>query len=136
MILTDAGPLVAILDRGDPDHEACVEALASLTYPMLTTWPAFTEAMYLLGRYGGWKGQQALWKILKRGDLALADLDAKLAARACDLMERYRDRPMDLADASLVALGEARDLKRVFTLDADFHIYRLKGRRGFEIVPA
>ena len=54
MMLTDAGPLVAILDRGEQHHQACVECLAQLTGPMLTTWPAFTEAMYLLGEAGGW----------------------------------------------------------------------------------
>jgi len=43
---------------------------------------------------------------------------------------------MDLADATLVALAEDRELRRIFTLDADFHVYRLKGRRGFEVVPA
>jgi len=50
-------------------------------------------------------------------------------------MERYADRPMDLADATLVTLAEERRLKRIFTLDADFHIYRLNGRQAFEIVP-
>lgn len=46
-------------------------------------------------------------------------------------MERYADRPMDLADATLVALAD----KRIFTLDGDFGIYRLKGRRRFELLP-
>lgn len=135
MILTDAGPFVAILDRSDADHQRCVEALSALTYPMLTTWPAFTEAMYLLGRRGGWKAQQMLWKLARRGDIEIAVLDEKLLERSHDLMERYRNRPMDLADATLVALAEAQGLTRVFTLDADFRVYRLKGRRAFEIVP-
>jgi predicted nucleic acid-binding protein len=50
-------------------------------------------------------------------------------------MSKYRDTPMDLADASLVAAAEALDLARVFTLDSDFQIYRWKGRRKFEVVP-
>jgi uncharacterized protein len=49
MILTDAGPLVAILDKGEEHYSDCVQCLAELTRPMLTTWPAFTEAIYLLG---------------------------------------------------------------------------------------
>ena len=60
MILVDAGPLIALIDRGEPDHERCVETLSKLTAPMVTTWPAFTEAMYLLGSAGGWKAQEAL----------------------------------------------------------------------------
>ena len=50
-------------------------------------------------------------------------------------MDKYADRPMDVADATLVALAEARNERRIFTLDADFHIYRIHGRRRFEIVP-
>lgn len=51
-------------------------------------------------------------------------------------MKRYADRPMDLADATLVALAEERKLTRIFTLDADFRIYRIKGRKRFEVIPA
>lgn len=135
MILTDAGPLVAIIDRGDPDHAACVAALHSLHGPMLTTWPAFTEAMYLLGR-GGWSAQSHLWRLLLSGRVRLADPEEMPVERMADLMERYSDHPMDLADASLVALAETRDLSQIFTLDRnDFHSYRLRGRRHFQVVP-
>ena len=54
MILTDAGPLIALLDRGDPDHASCVRALDLVSLPLVTTWPAFTEAMYLLGASTGY----------------------------------------------------------------------------------
>jgi predicted nucleic acid-binding protein len=91
--------------------------------------------MYLLGRAAGWKGQQALWRLALRGDLELAAPSAAANARAADLMERYADRPMDLADATLVALAEERDTNRIFSLDADFHVYRFKGRRRFEVIP-
>ena len=135
MILVDAGPLVALIDRGESDHERCVDALSNLTAPMVTTWPALTEAMYLVGGAGGWKAQEALWKLLERGDLQLVPLDDPLQKRTRALMSKYRDTPMDLADASLVAVAEALDLARVFTLDSDFQIYRWKGRRKFEVVP-
>jgi hypothetical protein len=51
------------------------------------------------------------------------------------LMEKYRDLPMDLADASLVALAEERTLDRIFTLDRDFRIYRLPRGKPFVLVP-
>ena len=62
MTLTDAGPLIAIIDADEPDHDSCVEALDKVTLPLVTTWPAFTEAMYLLARAGGIRAQQALWR--------------------------------------------------------------------------
>ncbi|MBW8059460.1 MAG: PIN domain-containing protein [Solirubrobacterales bacterium] len=135
MTLVDAGPLVALIDAGEPDHQRCVAALGSLRLPLLTTWSAFTETMYLVGRAGGWVAQRALWQLVLNEDLDVATQPAEANERIATLMERYADRPMDLADATLVALAEERDLKRIFTLDADFGIYRLHGRRSFELLP-
>ena len=136
MTLTDAGPLVALIDAGEEDHARCVDVLADLPLPLVTTWPAFTEAIYLLGRAAGWHGQEPLWRLVKRGDLEIAHSTEESTLRAARLMERYADRPMDLADATLVALAEERKLKKIFTLDSDFHVYRLHGRGRFEVVPA
>jgi predicted nucleic acid-binding protein len=133
--LTDAGPLVALIDADEREHERCRAALAEIVPPLLTTWPAFTEAMYLLGRAGGWRGQEALWRLVLRQDLLVANPSPEANQRAAQLMERHADRPMDLADATLVAIAEERNLKRVFTLDADFHIYRLHGSQHFEVLP-
>jgi predicted nucleic acid-binding protein len=135
VILTDAGPLIALVDRGEVDHARCVAALTQVTLPLVTTWPAFTEAMYLLGEAGGWTGQVALWRMVERADLQVGDLSAAALGRTRRLMEQYRDLPMDLADASLVALAEERGLDRVFTLDGDFRIYRLPRGRAFTIIP-
>ncbi len=133
MILTDAGPLVALVDRGEPDHERCVSALAKLRGPMLTTWPAFTEAMYLLGDAGGWRAQEVLWRLQRRRDLVV-QVPERLD-RAMELMRRYHDLPMDLADATLVALAEERGLGTVFSLDRDFRVYRLARGKLFRVVP-
>jgi predicted nucleic acid-binding protein len=137
VILTDAGPLVALIDRGEPDHDACVACLANLTGPLLTTWPAFTEAMYLLEEAGGWRGQEALWSLIEQGELGIASQGPEHYRRMRALMQKYQDRPMDLADASLVCLAEQRGLRDIFTLDRqDFRIYRLHGRQAFRIWPA
>jgi predicted nucleic acid-binding protein len=133
--LTDAGPLIALIDAGEADHDRCRETFEQLELPLITTWPAFTEAIYLLGSAAGWPGQQALWQMIRRDLLTIAELDAKLALRAADLMERYRDHPMDLADATLVALAEALDLRTVFTLDEHFRSYRMRSRRYLHVVP-
>jgi predicted nucleic acid-binding protein len=92
--------------------------------------------MYLLGDAGGWPGQRPLWQMVQRRALEVADLDPGAVERARWLMEKYRDVPMDMADATLVALAEERGLRRVFTLDSDFRIYRMRGRLSFEVVPS
>jgi predicted nucleic acid-binding protein len=97
-VLVDAGPLVAVIDMGDAHHDECVAALESFRDPLVTVWPALTEALYLLGE--SWRGQQALWSRLETGALALAPLDAGDAPRMRELMEKYRDLSVDLADAA------------------------------------
>jgi uncharacterized protein len=135
VILADAGPIVALVDRRDPNHARCHAARMMFNLPMVTTWPAFTEAMYLLGRDGGWPPQATLWAMVERGMLQIAELSDAAVVRMRALMEQYRDLPMDLADASLVALAEERGQTRMFTLDSDFQVYRLPRGRTFTIVP-
>ena len=133
-VLVDAGPLVALLDRGNREHERCVATLKALRLPLITVWPAFTEAMYLLG--GSWLGQKGLWSRLETQALALAPLDQGDAPRMRGLMEKYRDMPMDLADAALVRVAERESLTEIFTLDRKhFAVYRPDRRRRFWIVP-
>jgi uncharacterized protein len=103
---------------------------------MLTTWPCFTEAMHLLGRTGGWRFQATLWALRASGRLVLHELTEPEADRMEVLMDRYSDTPMDLADASLVAIAESRSLRRVFTTDGHFRIYRLGDGSALEMVPS
>jgi predicted nucleic acid-binding protein len=127
--LTDTGPLYALIDVSQTEnHQRCVTALAALTKPLITTWPCFTEAMYLLFTAGGWTLQKLLWRYVESETLHFYDLTESDIARMQTLMEKYHDTPMDLADASLVAAAEALDLKRIFTLDSDFYVYRRNGR--------
>jgi predicted nucleic acid-binding protein len=132
-VLVDAGPLVALIDAADAHHEACVATLRTLHAPLITVWPAFTEAMYLLGE--SWRGQKALWSRIETDALMLAPLDAGDAPRMRELMEKHRDLPMDLADAALVRVAEREGLTRIFTLDRrHFSIYRPGRRRRFAVL--
>jgi len=134
--LTDAGPLIAIIDADEPDHDACLAALDGIDLPLVTTWPAFTEAMYLLARAGGLVGQRALWQLVHTGRLIVIDLSTSAVDRSARLMDKYADMPMDLADATLVALAEETGQRKIFSLDSEFHVYRIRGRLRFEVVPA
>jgi len=135
MTLTDTGPLVAFVNRNDPHHAACLAASQNLPAgPLLTTWPCFTEAMYLAYRAGGSPAQAALWLLRAAGRLVLHDLTAAKADRMAELMDKYRDRPMDLADASLVVTAESLSLRRIFTIDGDFYVYRLADGSALEII--
>lgn len=126
---------MALIDADEADHQVCRAALGHVELPLITTWPAFTEAMYLLSRGGGPRGQDALWRLVLADRLRLLDLSRTTLERSAGLMAKYEDLPMDLADATLVAVAEDRGDRRVFTLDRHFQIYRLHGRRRFDVVP-
>lgn len=134
MILIDAGPLVALISAGDRHHRACRETLETLEEPIGTVWPALTEAMYLLRN--SWAAQQALWEVLERGAVELISLAIDDVPRMRELMKKYRDLPMDLADAALVRVAEREKIRRIFTLDRrDFALYRPIGIGRFSILP-
>ena len=135
MILCDASALVALISQDDNNHDRCVAILPNLEAPLVTTWSCFTEAMYLLGRYGGWPAQQELWEYVADQLLVFHLPDEAEQRRMQELMAQYRDIPMDLADASLVATAETLNQKQIFTLDRDFYIYRLPGNKPFNVAP-
>lgn len=132
--LIDTGPFVALIDRGEASHRACVEVLDRLRPPFLTTWPVWTEVMYLAAR-GGWAAQRLLWELSSALEVVVACPEAGETARIRALMEQYRDLPTSLADASLVALAERTGAQRVFTLDGHFRAYRPRGRRILRLLP-
>ena len=134
-VLVDAGPLVALIDRGDAHHSVCRDALRSIRDPLVTVWPSLTEAMSLLGF--SWDGQDALWEMVETESVKLAQLDHQDAPRLKTLMRKYRDLPMDLADAGLVRVAERDKLSRIFTLDRrHFRVYRPAGIGRFSILPS
>jgi len=133
--LIDAGPLLATINRNDNWHSGSAALLRRMDCPFYTTLAVITEAMHLLGRYAGTPGQAALWRLILRGDLMVEHPTQRDLQRMADLMSRYADRPMDFADASLVAVAERLGLNRIVTLDrTDFSIYRLNDRNPFVIV--
>lgn len=80
--------------------------------------------------------QDALWEILETNALWLAELTEEDHPRMRELMRKYRDLPMHLADAALVRVAERENIPRIFTIDRrDFTVYRPQGIRRFEIVP-
>ena len=132
-VLVDASALIALLDRDDAGHDRCVAALGQVREPLATVWPALTEAMHLLGETPRATG--ALCDMVSDEALGLLDVDAADMARIKALMQKYRDLPMDFADAALVCVAERERITRILTLDNHFRIYRLPRRARFAVLP-
>jgi uncharacterized protein len=134
VILIDAGPLVALVDADDQYHEKCVDCLKNLREPLVTVWPPLIEAVYLLGDLP--RAREAVWEMLARGVVQLLRLDLADIPRIRELMTKYADRPMDLADAALVRVAEREGIRKVFAVDrSDLSVYRLHGRVALAIIP-
>jgi uncharacterized protein len=135
MVLVDAGPLIALIHADDQHPRRCVAAFQQVTEPLGTVWPVLTEAMYLLSFF--WKAQEALWEMLDRGVIQLLPLAGEDMSRMRELMKKYKDLPMDLADAALVAVAEREKIRRIFTLDRrDFEVYRPTRLGRFLLLPS
>jgi predicted nucleic acid-binding protein len=90
--------------------------------------------MYLLNF--SWNAQDALWETLESGLLRVFTLDEQDSGRMREPMKKYRDPPMDFADATLVRVAERERIKRVFTVDRwDFGVYRPKHIKRFQLIP-
>ena len=133
--LVDTGALLALLDRDDKWHEACRAAIDDLRLPLATSAAVLAELFHLVGDRP--EERRAAWALLRSGAFTVLAIEDADLPRLEALMERYGDRPMDLADATLVHLAERERLTTVFTIDHDdFETYRIGGRRAFRVMPA
>lgn len=132
-LLLDTGAFVALIDRSERRHPECVAALETWNGIIVTTDAVLTETLHLVGP---WRAQKPCLEFILRRAFLLVPSSQASVARAAALMERYRDAPMDYADATLVALGEELGTELVFTLDRKgFSTYRSDRRRPFRIIP-
>ncbi len=131
MIIADAGFFYALIDRADAWHSRAVSALPTQDEGWITTWPVLTEATHLLTRWIGTDAAQALLREVADGAIAVWPLAQ--TERMVQLMARYANLPMDLADASLVLLAEDLGHGRILTTDErDFGAYRFKSQQPFQ----
>ncbi len=133
MILTETGFWVAFFNAKDKFHQQSVAVMSELDENLITTWPVITETCYLLGKHLGINCQLHFVKVLEQDYLAIFDLQFKHLPRIHQLMQKYADLPMDLADASLVLLAEELGQGRILSIDQrDFGVYRWKNQHPFE----
>ncbi len=132
--LIDTGPILALLDRNDPWHGLCVEAISGLRLPLMTSAAVLTEVLHLIP--DGPRTLEVAWTLIRSGAITVASITDDDLHSLHALMTRYRDRPMDFADATLVHLAHRESLTEIFTIDHDdFETYRIDGRRRFRVVP-
>ncbi len=125
----DSGPLIALFDRDDDYHSSSVEFIKSNQCELITTIASITETLHLLDfnrqaqiDFLGW---------VHAGAVSIEGITTNDLLRIKELTTKYADLPMDFADACLVFLGEKLKINEIATIDRDFDIYRLKGKKPF-----
>lgn len=134
MIIADTGFFVALVMSSDRHHASAVNAAKRYAdQGLVTTWPVLTETTHLIQRKAGQDVAQRLLGSIEAGAAQLFELTAAHLPRLCALMEKYKELPMDLADASLVVCAEQSGDGRILSTDArDFGAYRWKQRKPFK----
>jgi predicted nucleic acid-binding protein len=133
--LVDTGALYALLDADDRWHEPCVSVFPRFRLPLISSTAVLTELFHLVGDEP--RAVRAAWKLVRSGMLVVSQITDSDMPDLEKLMNKYADRPMDFADATLVHLGSRDMVSTVFTVDhADFEIYRLPRNKKFRVLPA
>lgn len=130
-VLIDTGFLVALFDRRERLHASATAWLSGERRSLWTVPSVVVEAAHFLpGR-----PRVALARAAAAGVVHVAVPDAAAYGRVAVLLERYAELDPDWNDAELVWLAETAGIASIATLDsADFSVYRLNGRRPFDIV--
>ena len=129
--LIDTGAIVALLDRDDQWHEQSVETFRTLRLPLATSAAVLAELFHILEPHE----HAAAWRLFRSGAIVVLPVGDEDLTDIEALMTKYRDQPMDFADATIVRLARRERLKSVFTVDEDFFIYRIDGRQRFLVLP-
>jgi uncharacterized protein len=130
--IVDTGPLVAYFDRRERHHAWTSERIAELEAPLLICEPVLTEAMYLLGRHPG--AGDALLRLLEDGALSLSFEIENHTSELRQLLRKYQDTPMSLADGCIVQMAHIHERHAILTLDSDFTFYRKRDRTPLRVI--
>jgi predicted nucleic acid-binding protein len=126
--LIDAGPLIALFNRDDRYHEAVLSFLKKFKGHLITTWPVITETTHMLSFNINVQIDFLEW--LRRGAVAILNLNLEHLERIIQVSKKYSNVPMDLADSSLLITAEVLNIKNIITIDSDYYIYRLKNKKA------
>ncbi|MET8773580.1 PIN domain-containing protein [Nocardia sp. NPDC004654] len=116
MIVCDTGPLLAIANKNDSEHAACLAALENAPGPLIVPALVVTEVCYMLGRLGP-QAEAGFLPSLAAGELQVESHTSADYTRIADLVVKYGSFPLGAADASVVAVAERLGVTRIATLD-------------------
>lgn len=135
MVIADTGFWVALANPRDKYNQIAkqhMQIILKQREQLITTCAVMTETCHLLLRELGTTAQQNFIELYHCQGFTLFELNVSHANRIAELMSKYSNLPMDLADASLVILAEHLGHGRILSTDQrDFGVYRWKQTHPF-----
>jgi predicted nucleic acid-binding protein len=136
VLLCDTSGLVAYFDASDAHHAGAAAAIDADPGPFIVSPYVLAELDYLLATRRGAHAEVAALRELAGGAWELPCCGADELAQACELLGRYQDQQIGLADASIVVLSGRYETDRVLTLDhRHFRVLRTHAGRAFTLLP-
>jgi predicted nucleic acid-binding protein len=132
-VLLDTGFIVALLDRSENFHKTCAQAVRELVAPLVTCEAVITESCYLLRNLSG--APEAVIENITAGIFQVPFQLSRDTAGVKQILRKYKDRKIDLADACLIRLADQFGTADILTLDQDFAIYRWGKNKPFRVLP-
>jgi uncharacterized protein len=133
-VLLDTGVIVALLDRSERLHEACADAVQEIEAPLITCEAVVAESCYLLRNLAG--ASEAVIENVAAGIFQIPFQLSHEALAVKQVLRKYRDRQIDLADACLIRLADEFGTADILTLDRDFAVYRWGRNKAFRMLPS
>lgn len=136
MLVVDTSGLLAFFDASDAQHAAVDQVIAEDPGPFVVSPYIIAELDYLLATKRSVREQLAALQELSGGAWELAHLGPEDLASASEVLQRYEDQEIGIADASLVVLAERHKTNRILTLDRRrLRVLRTLDGRAFKLLP-
>ncbi|MBF6086986.1 type II toxin-antitoxin system VapC family toxin [Nocardia cyriacigeorgica] len=136
MIVCDTGPLVAVLNENDADHQRCLDLLERHAGPLVVPSPVLAEVCYFLETRVGPTAEARFLDSIADGEIELVELTRVDLARMAELVRRYADFPLGAVDAAVLAVTERLDVYEVATLDRrHFSAVRTRHLKPLRLLP-
>jgi uncharacterized protein len=135
-LVLDTGPIVALLDASDPEHERCRAMVAEVDEDLVVPAPVLVEVDYWLSKLFGLATWQTFVEDIDRGAYRLYQLEERDLVRAAELEQTYESLNLGLVDAAVIVACERLGENKVATLDRrDFGVVSLRHCKHLTLLP-
>jgi hypothetical protein len=136
VIVADTSGLLAYFNATEPAHEAVARVVAAEDEPLVVSPYVIAELDYLVSTRVGVQAELAVLDELASGAWSLPGIDTDDLRKVAQVIARYRDQPIGVADASLVVLANRYSTRKILTLDRrHFEVLRPLGGGRFSLLP-